>query len=442
MVKVDVSVGARHFSRLFAMSESVPESHEVEDQFSPGRFSWQVEGMLGSSMPVSLSDALARVVIAVTHHKLTFLYLAEVFGQIQLTVDAKTSESWRRLDQALSDSNFSSEQVLWNHRRVLLDAESEYYHKLEYPGCGSQNATRRPSWDVEQWAVGFLEDTAGAILRDCQIAQGGLARDGMGNVNSNQEAINSILCTCTRLTHDEGRSSWQSNHLVDWKYPSRLDDAILELKRIAAGQSFASLSPNGDVVFEPTRSPEPHEFAIYRHGFGYQVNGFGESGMLKANRGAYYLYRLVCEANKPVSIFDLRSVNDERLRAEKFSKQKATTTVARQAIRLTLKELREDHEKARSMNDTASADRAEKEIVKINERMARDKGLGGKPRDLNKRNESMRIAIRQALARAFKTLLGAGLPKLSKHFKRSIFGESGCFVYRPENDIRWVRERI
>jgi hypothetical protein len=220
------------------------ESISSDDRYSPTRISWSEEANYVT--PQTISDAIVRCIIALQHHRWTFLYVGGTTSPV-VDANAKDGRRWKAFESDLANSHDAAD-VLWRHRGTLDEAADRIFWHLGEPSI-REAQSGCPWWYVDGLASGFLKSTANAILRECGGCLGLL--DRLLNTTWAMDLRNSLE-KCRFAAFPEGRSQWYDS-FVEWSYLLPLDNAIQELK-----QWDARLSTNGETIAMVAQRREEH----------------------------------------------------------------------------------------------------------------------------------------------------------------------------------------
>jgi len=183
------------------------------------------------------------------------------------------------------------------------------------------------------------------------------------------------------------------------------------------------------------------QFVFAPDGDGYCIVGFGESGHFKNLKGFGIIARLVQTPSVPVAMLELVGAGgDQRIGADKRSRQEGLDPSALKEARDKLVELRQDYETAKAQNNTVEMDVTQRQIDKLESSLMQAMGLTGRSRDINSEADKLRPKILGTLKTAYGHLRKArpSMKELANHFEAAISSESGVFlVYRPTTPIEW-----
>jgi len=187
---------------------------------------------------------------------------------------------------------------------------------------------------------------------------------------------------------------------------------------------------------EKAENPPDEEYIFALAGDGYSIAGFGESGYVRKLKGVKQIAVLVQAPGQPVPMNELVGASkEERIVADKRSRQPTLDTKAKHDLKERLSEARGELERAQSVNDTVEVTHCQEEIEQLARQLKGDLGLRGKSRDMNDPTNRLRSRICGTLSTAYDTLKKSQPPmnELAAHFGASISAEGSAFIYRPVN---------
>jgi hypothetical protein len=162
-----------------------------------------------------------------------------------------------------------------------------------------------------------------------------------------------------------------------------------------------------------------------------------EHGSFRDARGFEYLAALLKSPNKEIPAIQLTS-RGMKPPTEAHSYQPVLDDDSMRACKKRVKELLEVIEDAEEANDVGRAKSARAELESLKDKVKRARGLGGRKRRLGSTaDEKARMAVYQALKRAYEKLQGANPPltALVEHLQRSIRTEGTSYAYRPNPPV-------
>jgi hypothetical protein len=191
--------------------------------------------------PATLEDALDGALNIVEPHRLLFLYFAEAHRinplstqgtcGIRDTVHKDKISGWDVLVADIDDDGgflFRNRIVLERFAQTVVRQFGSGIgckpcvpgpdgHSLEVEG-GSM-----PYWSIDEEIASYLEESADAIIEACRHLR---SKDVAARFRS-------LITSIIDVAHDNDQPRWYASGYVHWEYLSRLDSAILAIKRAA-----------------------------------------------------------------------------------------------------------------------------------------------------------------------------------------------------------------
>lgn len=193
---------------------------------------------------------------------------------------------------------------------------------------------------------------------------------------------------------------------------------------LARARSVSAAAPTGQA---------PSANAFRREGEFWTLAFGGEVTRLKDSRGLGYMHTLVREPGREFHVLDLVSPGSA---ARDGDVGAVLDERARASYKQRLSDLAEELEEAETFADPERAARAREEIDALTDQLTAAAGLGGKARTTGSTAERARVAVRNAIASALKTI-ERHHTGLAAHLRNSI--KTGTFCsYAPEAPVDWM----
>ena len=196
-------------------------------------------------------------------------------------------------------------------------------------------------------------------------------------------------------------------------------DALLKRAR-----SVPAAAPAGET---------PATNAFRREGEFWTLAFGGEVIRLKDSRGLGYLHTLLREPGREFHVLDLASPGSEVRDGDVGG---VLDERAKASYKQRLADLAEDLDEAEAFSDPERAARAHEEIDALTDQLTAAAGLGGRARSTGSTAERARVAVRNAIASAVKTI-ERHHPGLAAHLRNSIKTGTFC-MYAPESPVSWT----
>jgi hypothetical protein len=188
------------------------------------------------------------------------------------------------------------------------------------------------------------------------------------------------------------------------------------------------------VLDPPVTGASPAAAATFRrNGPVWELAFAGRAAQLPDSRGLHDLAWLLGRPGVAVSILELSGAGAGVSSVDRGAP--ALDDRARREIRARLAELDEAEADAEASGDGARAALAREERQALAEAVARDVGLGGRPRRLGDPVERARKTVSTRIRRAIAAV-GRVHPELGRHLDRSVDTGTWC-AYRPADPVRW-----
>ncbi|MCA9109370.1 MAG: hypothetical protein KDA52_05455 [Planctomycetaceae bacterium] len=230
-------------------------------------------------------------------------------------------------------------------------------------------------------------------------------------------------------TSDSLRRPWFAYHLTT------ADDALVQTEAKSDGGDDTESVDREHGGDNQSNDGTNATFEFRRDGDGFFVSAFGEAGHIKFLKGIEQILRLITAPNHAVSMVELHGCHSKQSPVDdSFSPQPALDSEALENVYARLRVLEDEHERAKSSNNTVDADQCWDEMERLRAELKSQTALKGKVRDLNNPADRMRPAIHGCLKRAYKLLRQSGMREVADHFESSIQSEDMTFVYRPSAD--------
>jgi hypothetical protein len=213
------------------------------------------------------------------------------------------------------------------------------------------------------------------------------------------------------------------------------------------GVSHMPWHEDGDAVVEavssffekgralPTPSAPMEDAELRREGEVWRLRFDGRQVLLRDSKGLADLARLLGRPNDPVHVLDL--LGEEPVERRDAARGDVTLDPpALEALRRRLRDLDEAMADAEAHADLGRRGKLAEERAALIDQVARDTGLGGRPRRLNDPIERARKAVTARLRDAIRRVKEADRTT-GAHLEESVETGVTC-VYRPARPIRWA----
>jgi hypothetical protein len=174
----------------------------------------------------------------------------------------------------------------------------------------------------------------------------------------------------------------------------------------------------------------PDELTMSQAGDSWVVR-YGDSEFhLRDVQGVRLLATLVAEPGREFHVLDLsRSPRFPLDAIDRGDAGEALDDEAKRQYRARIAEINEDLREAEDWNDLARADRARREIARIEQELSRAVGLGGRDRRARVAAERARVNVQRRIRDAIRRIEGHH-PGLAKHLDRAVRTGTYC-AYEP-----------
>jgi pimeloyl-ACP methyl ester carboxylesterase len=184
----------------------------------------------------------------------------------------------------------------------------------------------------------------------------------------------------------------------------------------------------------PTTAPI-EDALLRREGEVWRLRFDGRQVLLRDSKGLADLARLLGHPDDPVHVLDL--LGEEPVERRDAARGDVTLDhAALEALRRRLRDLDEAIDDAEANADLGRRRQLTEERATLIDQLARDTGLGGRPRRLNDPIERARKAVTARLRDAIRRVKEAD-PATGAHLEESVETGTTC-VYRPGRSIHWA----
>jgi hypothetical protein len=181
-------------------------------------------------------------------------------------------------------------------------------------------------------------------------------------------------------------------------------------------------------------SARAEDAELRREGEVWRLRFEGRQVLLRDSKGLADLARLLAHPDDPVHVLDL--IGEEPVERRDAARGDVTLDAAAlEALRRRLTDLDEALADAQTNADLGRRGKLVEERAALIDQLARDTGLGGRPRRLNDPIERARKAVTARLRDAIRRVKDAD-PTAGAHLEESVETGSTC-AYRPARPIRW-----
>ena len=242
------------------------------------------------------------------------------------------------------------------------------------------------------------------------------------------------------VNHRIGARAWlaqaRADHarlLLERAGPGDRDEAV-RLRRLAAETARAlGLATIDGTDAEATGSPVPPvapPATFRRDGSVWELAYGGRVAQVADARGLRDLAYLLSRPGEAISVLELAGAPPTAARGAEALDERA-----RQEIRARLQDLDDAEAEAEAAGDGERAALVREQRQVLAEAVARDFGLGGRPRLLGDPVERARKTVSTRIRRTIATV-GRAHPELGRHLERSIDTGAWC-AYRPAEPVTW-----
>jgi pimeloyl-ACP methyl ester carboxylesterase len=213
------------------------------------------------------------------------------------------------------------------------------------------------------------------------------------------------------------------------------------------GASHMPWHEDGDVVVDAicsffeqgralaTPSAPTADAELRREGEVWRLRFDGRQTLLRDSKGLADLARLLGRPGDPFHVLDL--LGEEIVERRDAARSDVTLDpAALGALRGRLRDLHEAIDDAEANADLGRCTKLREERAAIVDQLARDTGLGGRPRRLNDPVERARKAVTARLRDAIRRVKEAD-PTTGAHLEEAVETGTTC-LYRPARPVRWL----
>ncbi len=225
--------------------------------------------------------------------------------------------------------------------------------------------------------------------------------------------------------------------------------ARADLEEAAAASTFERIgapawAPVSDPEARPSTGPGaagPEATGMFRlEGDTRTISYGGRTVLLRDLKGMRHLARMLCEPGREFHAIDLAALDagaDPRL-VDRSDAGPAIDRRARDAYRRRLAECEAEIEEARRSGDPERAELAMADREYLARELARDTGLGGRPRPAASTSERARFSVTRAIRYAIERI-AEHHPELGNHLRDAVRTGTYCsYEPGPGETIRWT----